>query len=153
VSEQSLLTPEVRAAVGRASEPVTVTVTLRMVRRAMETYGLEPRDFAPGEPVPGYVTVALESEARSVPMPEVMPRSLLISNELAFERPLRLGEDLTLQNRIADISERLGGRFGYSIYVRSETEFRDSTGAVVARTGQTMMQYDTTAGDAEEDEE
>ncbi len=150
--EESLLTPEVRAAVGRTSEPVKVVVTERAVERALETYGMPPRKLAPGDPVPGIVTVALEADVRSVSAPEVLPKSLLISNELSFERPLRLGEELSVQQRIADISERLGGRFGYSIYVRTETEYRDANGEVVARTGTTMMQYDTEGEENEEAE-
>jgi hypothetical protein len=148
-----LLTPEVRAAVGHTSEPVPLTVTARVVARALETYGLPPREFAPGDPVPGYVAFALESDARSVEAPEVMPQSLLISNEVFFERPLRLGEHLTVQARLADISERLGGRFGYSVYVRTETELRDSEGNVVARTAVTMMQYDAADGEPGEEDE
>ena len=69
--------------------------------------------LAEGDPVPGYVLVALQPEAESVAIPELMPNSLLISNELTVERPLRLGEQVTVQSRLADISERLGGRFGY----------------------------------------
>lgn len=151
--EESLLTPEIRAAIGRTSEPVTVVVTAKAVARALETYGMPPRTFAPGDPVPGIVTVALEADARSVESPEVLPRSLLISNEMWFERPLRLGETLTVQQRIADISERLGGRFGYSIYIRTETEYRDADGKLVARTGNTMMQYDTEGAANEEADE
>ncbi|MGE5595657.1 MAG: MaoC family dehydratase N-terminal domain-containing protein [Hyphomicrobiales bacterium] len=140
--DESLLTPEVRAYAGRTSEPVRVRVSARAVRRAIETYGGRRREFAEGDEVPGIVTVALEAESEPIAMPEVLPRSLLISNEMSFERPLRLGEELTVRQRIADISERLGGRFGYSIYVRSETEFFDASGQLVASTARTMMQYE-----------
>ena len=135
--------------VGRVSDPAEVTVTAKVVRRAMETYGARPREFAPGDAVPGYAIVALESDSPNVPYPDLLPRSLLISNDFSFERPLRLGERLTVRERIADISERLGGRFGYSIYVRSEHEYRDAAGTVVATAGRTMMQYEHEASGGE----
>lgn len=140
--EQSLLTDAVRALVGATSEPVEVEVTELAVERAIEVYGGKPRQFAAGDPVPGYVTAAIGSRAAGVRLPELMPKSILISNELSFERPLRMGETLRARQRIADISERFGGQFGYGIYIRTETELLDEAGSVVASTASTMMQYD-----------
>lgn len=145
--EESLLTDEVRALVGQATEAVEVEVAARHVRRAMDLYLGERKrlSFAAGERVPGYVLVALVSEAEGVDLPDVMPNSILISNEMLFERPLVMGERLILRSRIGDISERFGGRFGYSLYFRTETEACDPTGGVVAKTAQTMMYYDAAA--------
>lgn len=148
--EESLLTPGVRALVGATSEPVTVEVTALLARRAVDVYGGERRDFAPGDRVPGAVVTALQSEARDLRVPSLMPRNLLVTNDLSFERPLRVGDVLTMRRRIADISERLGGRFGYAIYVRSEVEFRDSDGALVATIGNTSMQYEHAGREDEE---
>ena len=150
--DKSLLTDDVRALVGRATAMLPVQVTLRAVQRAMDVY-LGHQDGAPTEPgasVPGYVLAALDSESEPEPLPPVLPNSLLISNEWSFERPLRLGEELAVSYRITNISERFGGRFGYSIDFRSEEEFVDSSGAVVARSGRAMMQYD--ASEAPDDE-
>ena len=44
--------------------------------------------------------------------------------------------------RIVDISERFGGRFGYSIDFRSEVALSEpGLGTVVARSVRTMTQY------------
>jgi len=154
VPEESLLTPEVRALIGSARPEAVATVTLRAVNRAMDTFlGRHNQSFAPGDDVPGYVLSALEPETEIGALPPVLPSSLLISNEWEFERPLRLGEQLTLTSRLADISERFGGRFGYSLYFRSDVEFRDVTGAVVARSVRTMMQYDSSAAREGEDDD
>jgi hypothetical protein len=143
VPDQSLLTPEVRSLIGTASAPVTAEVTRRAVNRAMDVYlGNHDRRFNPGDIVPGFALVALEPEGEPSELPPLMPDSILISNEMEFERPIRLGEVLTLRTRLADINERFGGRFGYSLYFRSEVEFADASGAVVARSARTMMQYD-----------
>ncbi len=154
MQEESLLTPEVRAQIGTVATPGAARVTPRALFRASETYYGRPWEPVPaeGEPVPGIVIAALETESTGLDMPVVMPNSLLISNEWQFERPLLMGEDLNVQARLADISERFGGRFGYSLYFRSEIEFRDTTGTIVARSVNTMMQYDARNANGGNDE-
>jgi hypothetical protein len=144
--EESLLTPELRSWIGRETEAVSVRVTRRAVERALDVYyGARPGRLAPGDPVPGVVLAALEPEADHLFVPQPLPDTLLISNEWEYERPLRLEEELTARTRMADISERFGGRFGYSLYVRTDVEFRDAAGALVARAARTMMHYDASS--------
>jgi hypothetical protein len=156
VVEESLLTEDVRAHIGKTADRGLARVTPQALLRASETYFGAPWEPAPahGEPVPGIVVAALETESFGLEMPSVMPNSLLISNEWQFERQLRMGEELEVQARLADISERFGGRFGYSLYFRSEVEFREpGTDTVVARSSQTMMQYDAASAAGGGDEE
>src|SRR5215213_2111577 len=144
--EASLLTDEVRASVGKRVEVGRVTVTPRLVSRAAELYtGRRSAPVADGDYVLGYVMVAIDAETEQPPLPPVLPDSLLISNEWMFERPLRMGEELEVSYQVADVVERVGGRFGYSLHWRGEVEFRDGTGEVVARSTRTMMQYDASA--------
>lgn len=141
--EASLLTDDVRALIGRRAPATTVRVSPRMVLRAADLYTGRPLALpAEGGPVPGYVMVALDAEVESPPLPPLLPDSILISNEWLFERPLRLGEELLASGLLADVVERFGGRFGYSLHWRSEVEFRDPGGTLVARSVRTMMQYD-----------
>lgn len=149
--DQSLLTDEVRALVGREQVLGLVQVTPRAVKRALEVYtGRIPRQVpAEGEDVPGYAIAAFEGDYESDPLPSLMPNSLLIANEWSFERPLRMGETLTAVHVVASITERFGGRFGYSIDTRTETQYKDAEGKVVARSGFTMTQY--SAADAREE--
>ncbi len=150
--EQSLLTEDVRALIGRTSEATEVEVSRNAVRRAMDLYlGHHERELVAGRPVPGFVLAALQTDGDPLPLPDVMPNSLLVSNEMSFERQLLLGERLTVQSRIADVSERFGGKFGYSLYFRTDNEFRDASGALVAKTAQTMMYYDASAASGEEE--
>lgn len=153
MADESVLTDEVRALVGSEAAPLRVRVTPRVVQRVVETYQLRPRTYAEGDAVPGMVVVALQSEAEMITIPDVLPNSLLISNEVDFERPLRMGEELVVVSRLADIRERLGGRFGYSVYVRTENEFRQPDGTVAARSAQTMMYYDPAGASGDEDGE
>lgn len=143
MTDESLLTDDVRSLIGRTSEAMAVSITPVSVRRAREVYlgqpGLLP---AEGDEVEGIAITALETSSGQLHLPDVMPNSVLISNEWEFLRPLRAGDQLLAQSRLADISERFGGQFGYSLYFRTDVEFRDSRGELVARTSTTLMQYD-----------
>lgn len=151
--EESLLTDEVRALIGQTGEPASVHVTPQVFIRATETFTRRHvRPPAEGAPLPGYVVAGLTTNGDAPALPSLMPNSLLIANEWSFERPLRMGEQLTAQSRIADIVERFGGQFGYSLHFRTEVEYRDRDGAVVARAGHTMMQYDASEARRGEDE-
>ena len=121
----------------------TVDVTPKSWRRAVEVYtGKVPEQTpATGEPISGYAIAALETDYELTELPPLMPNSILIANQWEFERPLRMGETLAASYRLVDVTERFGGRFGYSIDFRAEVVYRDATGAVVARSGRTMTQY------------
>ena len=152
MAEQSLLTDEIRSHIGRTSEPRSARVTDEAVHRALEAWGGDrERHLQPGDVVPGYVLVGLAPEGEAVRLATLLPKSLLVSNEFSIERPILFGEELTAQSRVADISERLGGQFGHGLYVRTDMEFRDSTGALVAKTVSTLMYYDPAGARREED--
>jgi hypothetical protein len=143
MADQSLLTDELRAYVGREGEPQQVTITKEAVERAIEASGSShPRALVAGRPVPGFVLMNIFPGAEESRVPEPLPKSLLVSNEFAIQRPILLGEVLTARSRVADISERLGGQFGHGIYVRTEVEFIGEDGAVAGRTANTLMYYD-----------
>lgn len=151
MTDESLLTESIRALVDRPRPLGTVEVTVRAVRRAMEVYlgaaeaARRAADLAPGGPVPGYVIEALGAdfnvESDGDGLPAVLPNSILISNEWQFERPFRLGERLAIVSRLASVSERFGGKFGYSLDFRTEVQFVAEDGTIVARSGRSMMQY------------
>ena len=146
--DESLLTDEVRALIGRRTELDSVKVTLRLVKRATEVfYGNPGRDYAEGEEVPGYVISGLDPEKDPPELPRLLPQGILISNEWSFERYPRLGETLSITTVMANISERFGGQFGYSVDFRNETEYRDSSGALVATSSTNMMQYDAASAE------
>jgi len=156
MSEGSLVSDELRSLIGSTGPEVAVEVTRAVVHRAADVFrgsraGLT---LEPGSEVPGFVLAALEGDVPRVQVPEPLPRSLLVANEWRFERPLRLGEELRARSRVADIRERLGGRFGHSVYVQTEVEFREpASGALVAASSITLMYYDLERPGAEEDGE
>src|SRR5690606_19252439 len=102
MTEQSLLTDDVRALVGTTAAGGITHVTANSVRRAHEVYYGTPGDVpADGEDVPGITIAALATETGGINLPSLMPNTLLISNEWEFQRPLRLGEELQVRSRLA----------------------------------------------------
>lgn len=138
MEDRSLITDEVRSYVGRTTELRPVTVSPEAVARAAEVCGTE----VDGDRAPGFVLMSLVPEGQALRIPLSLPTSILISNEFALERPLRVGEQLQARSRIADVSERLGGQFGHGVYVRSDVEFFDLDGVLVGRSASTLMYYD-----------
>jgi hypothetical protein len=120
-------------------------VSRRAVHKAMDLY-LGHHDHAPqeGQPAPGFVIAALEFAMEQEELPELLPNSMLISNEWQFERRLIVGEVLRSEALVADVSERFGGKFGYTITIRSEIVLTGSDDRVAARSVRTMMYYDPT---------
>jgi hypothetical protein len=150
MADQSLLSDEIRGYVGRTSDPQQVAVTDDAVRRAVQAYqGDAARLPGPGQPAPGFVLLNLLPGGDDIRLPDPLPKSLLVSNEFSLERPILVGEVLTAQARVADISERLGGQFGHGIYVRTEVEFTGADGAPAGRTASTLMYYDPAGRRAE----
>ncbi len=144
MSEESLLTDELRAQIGRETQGQPVVVTLKAVQRAAEVYYGQPvkLDLNPGDEVPGYAIAALSTDGEDLAVEPPLPNSVLVSNEWLFERPLRLGETLLCRQRLGDIAERFGGQFGQSLHFRRETQYLDSTGTLVASSVNTLMYYD-----------
>ena len=149
--DQSLITDEVRSHIGRTTDLRPVVVTPEAIARATAVYG----GVVPLEGMaPGFVLMNLSPEGQSLlRLPDLMPASLLVSNEFALERPLQVGETLQARSRIADISERLGGQFGHALYVRTDVEFFDDEGALVGRSASTLMHYDPAGGRQREGEQ
>ncbi len=149
MAEGSLITDEIRALIGREGEPAPVRVSPDAVRRAVVNFGGDlDAPLTEGDQVPGValMNIAPFREEEELGLRSLMPASILVSNEFSIERPLRLGEEFKAVSRIADITERLGGQFGHSLYVRHEVEFRDAHGDVAGRTATTMMHYDPAGG-------
>lgn len=146
--DASLLTEALRGLVGRETALGSAIVTPRAFKRAVEVFTGSPPAVIPpeGAPVPGYVLAALETDSEPPGLPPIMPNTLVTADEWSFDRDLRMGELLQASFLIVDMKERFGGRFGYSIDVRSESVFRAPGGAAVARNTRTMTYYSAADG-------
>lgn len=141
--EQSLITDEHRAAVGRKSEPTKVVVKeldARRMRDILEDH--DPRYADETGMAPAYVMAQFGGRPNRNMMPSVLPGGLLTQQEWRFTRPFKIGEELTSVSQVSDIRERLGGRYGYSILITTATDFYDGDGNHVAGSMITITQFD-----------
>lgn len=141
--ESSLISDEVRALIGTTSKPTTVRLTTHHVRKALYAVrGRRDIEVNDGDIAPVAALGTIDGDAEPLQSPTILPKFMIVSNEWTVERPIVVGETYTCVRRLADISERLGGRFGHSVYIRTDIEFTDATGALVARCGTQVMQFD-----------
>jgi hypothetical protein len=140
--EGSLLTPELLAYIGTETAEEIVWIDRTVVRRSEDTVLGEHREHAPGDEVDAFVLLALAPERGRPRPPPVLPGAIVASTEWVLERPLRFGERLSRRYRIADVRERMGGRYGHHVQFTTEGVLRDEHGALVARSIGTIVQFD-----------
>jgi len=147
--EQSLITDEHRAQIGIKSDPIAVTVREADAHRMRDMLGDSDPRYADGTGVaPPYLLAMFGGRGPGGPgargMPSILPGGLLTQQEWRFLRPFRIGEELTAITQVVDIRERLGGRYGYSVLVTSETDYFGTEGEQVAAVMSTITQFDPT---------
>ena len=140
---ESLLTPEIRACVGRAAPPRHEVATRRDIRHyAMATRQSDPRYLAGDEAPPLYYTALFWPEAPldtlrpdgltndmllpSLPLQRVMAGGVRVR----FERPIRPGDELVATRTIVDIREK-EGKTGPLIFLETETCIETESGELV----------------------
>lgn len=154
--EESLIPPELAAAVGKVTASSHARVEAELVRRMASAFDVEDADL----------TAALETHDRSFALPPwaiysiskpqqietpgIDPwTTLMAAEECELRRPLHLGDRLWVDQRIADLQERIGGRVGHSLFINIEWRYRllegeprnEQIGPEVARVRHTMTHF------------
>jgi acyl dehydratase len=143
--EQSLITDEHRAQIGVKSEPRSVMVKEEDAKRMRDLLGDTDPRYADGTGIaPPYVLAGMGGDRREQQrnMVRVLPGGLLTQIEWRFFKPIKIGAELQAVSGVIDIRDRLGGRYGYSVLVMSQTEYLDESGEPVAASLQTITQFD-----------
>jgi hypothetical protein len=140
--EQSLITAEHRALIGRRSEPRKVTVKEEDAHRMRDVLGDTDPRWADGTGMAPPYVLAMLGGGRAPDMVRILPGGLLTQQEWKFSRPFRIGEELTGYSQTVDIRERLGGRYGHSVLVTSAVDYYDVDGEHVASAMTTLTQFD-----------
>lgn len=148
--EQSLITDEHRALIGKRGEPIKVVVKEEDARRMREVIGDPDPRWAEGTGMAPPYVLAMLSGGRAPNMPRILPGGLLTQQEWKFSRPLRIGEELTGYSQVFDIRERLGGRYGHSVLVTTGTDYYDADGNHVASAMMTITQFDPKGAERKE---
>ena len=142
MADESLITEAVQAYIGKESEPVELTRDREAVQRMREAVADDDPRFADEEFVPAYAMAAIEPILNRDAMPRILPSGLLTQNEWRIHGQLRYGQKLQAVNKVVDIRERMGGRYGHSVIVILGTDYRDEDGNVVASSLRMMTQFD-----------
>jgi hypothetical protein len=157
VTQSSIITDEMRAVIGRESEPQTVEVTrtaVRMFARAVGHtdpvyYDVEEahrRGYRDLRCPPAFLGTPIFNPNRPPDNPyfsfkSPFQRVLNGGNEVEyFDEDICAGDVLTSTTKIADLSERQGS-LGPMLMIRIETTYRNQQGKVVAIMRGTGIQY------------
>lgn len=140
--QQSLITDEHRALVGKKSEPTRVTVKAEDAARMRDVIGDTDPRYADGTGIAPPYTLASIGGGRAGMAPMILPNAILTQQEWRFSRPFKVGEELDAVSQVIDIRDRLGGRYGYSILAMTSTDYYDLQGEHVAAVLMTVTQFD-----------
>ena len=157
MAEASIITDEMRAIIGKESEPVTVEVdksAVRMFARAVGYTDLIYYDeqYAKSK---GYRSLPAPMGFLGHPIfrPDMPSRPLYVmalkspyervlngGSEIEYYEPICAGDVLTSTAKLVDLSER-SGSMGPMLIVTGETTYKNQAGKVVAKFRGTLIQY------------
>jgi acyl dehydratase len=155
MGEESVITDEMRAAIGVESEPSVYEIQAEPIRRWAEAIG-DPNPLYRDEEYarskgyrgvvapPGFVAQyafpvkAGSGGRRSFRSP--FARGLNGGNEYEFFKPVQAGDTITATSKLAELRER-PGRLGTMLFIISETTYRNQDGEVVAKARGTSISY------------
>ncbi len=154
MAKSSLITDEARALIGKESEPVTGEVYAKDIRRFCYAVGdLNPlyldEAFAKQTRFGGIVAPPMFFDIPTLPeypqdrlkedgMPQAglgpplkVTRAMAGGNEVAFFKPIRVGDRITRVSKVAEIYEK-EGRSGTLVFTVYENRYSNQDGDLVA---------------------
>ena len=149
-TEQSLITDELRAAIGVESEPLTHEVERGAIIRFAEAIE-DPNPLYQDEVkarssryggiiVPPTFLRSLPPGPSPIQVQSPLPRILDGGSQWEFYEPVRPGDRITVTNKLADVAQR-AGRLGPMIIMTRETRYVNQLGQVVAIQRATRISY------------
>ena len=146
--EASMITPAMQAAIGQEAGQFTIEIYADLVRRLAEALEVEDPELRAalrrgeiGAEVPPWAILTHYGRLRPNAVPDAPLRGLQAADEFTILGPIRLGDRLTVVQRLADVQERIGGRVGHSLFVHHEWSYTNQHGEVVARTRRTRAHF------------
>jgi len=153
--EDSIITDEMKAAIGVDSEPSVYEIEAEPIRRWAEAIGdsnplyhdeayAKSKGFRSLIAPPGFIAnyaFPVKSGGggrRSFRSP--FARMLNGGNEYEFFKPIQAGDTITATSNIADLRER-EGRLGKMLFIISETTYKNQDGEIVAKARGTGISY------------
>lgn len=156
MTQGSVITEEMRKAIGVESEPTIVQIEKEPIRRFAEAIGdpnpvfhdeeyakklgyrsvIAPPGFHPEYSFP----LKRASRPQGPRFRSPFTRALNGGNEYEFFQPIQAGDVLVMTNRVSDIYER-PGRMGTMLFIISENIFRNQKGETVLIMRHTGISY------------
>jgi acyl dehydratase len=154
---EDLVTPELRAMIGRTWPPVTYEVDRTGIRMWARAVGISDPVFLDESVArergydrlpapPGFLGVPRMLAGDPEPGPPIrglhpeLTRSLNGGTEFEFRSPVLAGDELVATSEIVDIVERVSGSIGRMLLITRETTF-DRGGETVALMRATVINY------------
>ena len=157
MTQDSVITSEMRSMIGVESEPSIFVIEREPIRRWVEAIGNQNPQYRDeeysgkrryGEIIapPGFVGNYAFPVKVDGPPPRVKSpfwRRFNGGNEYEFFKPVRAGDVLTATTKLADIYERQGrGGIGRMLFQVLETIYKNQKGEVVVKTRNTGISYE-----------
>ena len=156
MAQESVITPEMRAAVGVESEPYTNEIEkgaiikfARAIGDANPIYTDEEaarRSRYGGLVAPPTFFRSLRSGPMKVDVKNPYPANLDGGSEWEYYEPTRPGDRITVTHKISNIFER-PGRLGNMLFIQRETKYVNQFGTTVAIQRTTGINYQPPEGD------
>ena len=146
--DESWITPAMEAAIGQKVGEFTLEIDPELVWRMVQALEVDDSELQaaiesgePGAEVPAWAILTYYGRLRPAPVPDAPERGLQAADEFTILGPIRLGDRLTIVQRLADVQERIGGRVGHSLFVHHEWDYTNQDGETVARTRRTRAHF------------
>ena len=150
MTQESVITPEMRAAVGVESEPYTNEIEkgaiIKFARAIGDTNPIYTDEEAArrsrygGLVAPPTVFRSLRSGPMKVNVESPYPANLDGGSEWEYYEPARPGDRITVTHKISNIFER-PGRLGNMLFIQRETKYVNQFGTTVAIQRTTGISY------------
>lgn len=150
---QSLITPEMKAVIGKEGKPIILDIEKGWVKRYCEAVGetnplyldegfAKKSKYGKLIAPPGIVfgLYFIPQMPRAPDPPVKLPRGVDGGGEWEFLRPIFVGDTLTGTGKIKDIYER-DGRAGKMLFSENEVTWKNQKGEVVARMVSRAIRY------------
>ena len=152
MAEESLITEEVRQAIGKEADVAAFEIEKGAIRRIAEAVGdsnplWQDEEYAKkskyGSIVasPTFVASLRRSDAAAMQLPALpLKRVLNAGNELEFLHHIRPGDTIPARRILADVREQPGSQ-GKRVFMVMETTYTNQKGEVAIIARQTIMRY------------
>ena len=156
MAQESVITPEMRAAVGVESEPYTNEIEKGAIVKFARAIGdsnpiytdeeAARRSRYGGLVAPPTFFRSLRSGPMKVDVKSPYPANLDGGSEWEYYEPTRPGDRITVTHKISNIFER-PGRLGNMLFIQRETKYVNQFGTTVAIQRTTGISYQPPEGD------